>query len=564
MNQEFVEALAQLERERGIAKEVLIEAVEAALVSALKRDQRSAQNIRVQLDPETGEIKVFSRRTVVEEVTDEREEISLAEAKALDPRYQVGDVVEQLIQPKEFGRIAAQTAKQVVVQRIREAERALIYDEYANRVGDIVTGIVHRFEQKNVYVDLGKVEGILPPSEQTPGERYEQGMRLKVYIVEVKRTTKGPQVIVSRSRAGLLKRLFELEVPEIQEGLVEIKAIAREPGARSKIAVYSREPHVDPVGACVGARGSRVQMIVRELRGEKIDIIPWNPDWEIFISKAMSPARVAAVQLAPSKRLALVVVPDHQLSLAIGKEGQNARLAAKLTGWRIDIRSESQIAEMTEEELEAIIPYEDQYTEVPVELPPLEETGAAPSADETVSPERIEIEEEEPAAVLPAGPEETVVEEMTVEPPEEPEEEEEEKRRPKESIKRRLRKGRSKQRELELELESVDETGIGFFSDVLGSREAKTEMEAAPEGQPQEEGRPVAAAEEAPEFTSPLALALSKVREMMGEQPPTTLAEAMLKAKAGEKKSPGEEKTGEAKKGRAKQAKKQESKTAEE
>lgn len=560
MNQEFVEALAQLERERGIAKEVLIEAVEAALVSALKRDQRSAQNIRVQLDPETGEIKVFSRRTVVEEVTDEREEISLAEAKALDPRYQVGDVVEQLIQPKEFGRIAAQTAKQVVVQRIREAERALIYDEYANRVGDIVTGIVHRFEQKNVYVDLGKVEGILPPSEQTPGERYEQGMRLKVYIVEVKRTTKGPQVIVSRSRAGLLKRLFELEVPEIQEGLVEIKAIAREPGARSKIAVYSREPHVDPVGACVGARGSRVQMIVRELRGEKIDIIPWNPDWEIFISKAMSPARVAAVQLAPSKRLALVVVPDHQLSLAIGKEGQNARLAAKLTGWRIDIRSESQIAEMTEEELEAIIPYEDQYTEVPVELPPLEEPGVTASEGETMPPEGVE---EEPAAVvLPSGPEEAVGEEATEELPEEEEEEEEKERRPKESIKRRLRKGRSKQRELELELESMDDSGIDFFSDVLGSREAKTETGAAPESQ--EEAPAITASEEAPVFESPLALALSKVREMMGEEPPTALAEALLKAKAAEKNSPPEEKTGEVKKGRAKQSKKKETKTAEE
>ncbi|NLG83559.1 MAG: transcription termination/antitermination protein NusA [Firmicutes bacterium] len=553
MNQEFVEALAQLERERGIAKEVLIEAVEAALVSALKRDQRSAQNIRVQLDPATGEIKVFHRRTVVEEVTDEREEISLAEAQALDPRYQVGDVVEELIQPKEFGRIAAQTAKQVVVQRIREAERALIYDEYANRVGDIVTGIVHRFEQKNVYVDLGKVEGILPPGEQTPGEKYEQGMRLKVYIVEVKRTTKGPQVIVSRSRAGLLKRLFELEVPEIQEGLVEIKAIAREPGARSKIAVYSREPHVDPVGACVGARGSRVQMIVRELRGERIDIIPWNPDWEIFISKAMSPARVAAVQLAPSKRLALVVVPDHQLSLAIGKEGQNARLAAKLTGWRIDIRSESQIAEMTEEELEAIIPYEDQYTEVPVELPPLEEE-AVPVAGAGVSPEGME--EGEPAAV-PAAPEETMAEEMAVNPPEEVEEpeEEEEERRSKETVKRRIRKGRSKKREIELELETVEETGIGFFSDVLGSRTARTEPETTPEKQPQE-GGPVAVSEE--EFTSPLALALSKVRAMMGDQPSTALAEALLKAKT------DEEKTEEKKKSRGKQGKKKATKTAEE
>ncbi len=441
MNQEFVEALDQLERERGIAKEVLVEAVEAALVSALKRDQRSAQNIRVQLDPATGEIKVFNRRTVVEEVMDEREEISLAEAKAISPHFELGDTVEEAILPKEFGRIAAQTAKQVVVQRIREAERSLIYDEFTNRVGDIITGIVQRYEQRNVFVDLGKVEGILPPSEQMPGERYEQGMRLKVYIVEVKRTTKGPQVITSRTRAGLLKRLFELEVPEIQEGLVEIKAVAREPGARSKIAVFSREPHVDPVGACVGARGNRVQMIVRELKGEKIDIIPWNPDWEMFISKAMSPARVAAVQLAPSRKIALVVVPDHQLSLAIGREGQNARLAAKLTGWRIDIRSETQIAEMTEEELEAIIPFEDEYAQPPAEQPPSAEERIAEAAQPEL-PAAAPLEE---IPVELAGEEQKPIGEA-----------EEEEGRPKEGAKRKARKGRTKQREIELEMEPLD------------------------------------------------------------------------------------------------------------
>ncbi|MGE5599421.1 MAG: transcription termination factor NusA [Bacteroidota bacterium] len=485
MNQEFVEALDQLERERGIAKEILVEAVEAALVSALKRDQKSGQNVRVQLDPDTGEIKVFNRRTVVEEVLDDREEIDLTEAKRIDPRYELGDVVEEEIRPKEFGRIAAQTAKQVVVQRIREAERTLIYDEFATRVGDIITGIVQRFEQRNVLIDLGKVEGVLPQAEQIPGERYEQGMRLKVYIVEVKRTTKGPQVIVSRTRAGLLKRLFELEVPEIQDGLVEIKGVAREPGARSKIAVYSREPHVDPVGACVGTRGNRVQMIVKELRGERIDIIPWNPDWEMFIAKAMSPARVAAVQLAPSKKIALVVVPDHQLSLSIGREGQNARLAAKLTGWKIDIRSESQIAEMTEEELEAIIPLEDEYA-LPEEERPAEEIELPADAEEE-EPSPAPEEEASVGPVVEAGA------------PADEEEEEEVKR---EGAKRWTRKGRAKQREIEMELETLEDAGLGFFSDVLDSRRAEEEQ-----ARKQADGT---AQNDEPSTDSPLATALAK------------------------------------------------------
>lgn len=498
MNQEFVEALDQLERERGIAKEVLVEAVEAALVSALKRDQKTGQNIRVQLDPNTGEIKVFNSRLVVEEVADEREEISLAEAKSIDPRYELGDTVEQAVQPKEFGRIAAQTAKQVVVQRIREAERSLIYEEFANRVGDIITGIVQRYEQRNVYIDLGKVEGILPLSEQIPGERYEQGSRIKLYLLEVKRTTKGPQVILSRTRPGLLKRLFELEVPEIQEGLVEIKAVAREPGARSKIAVYSREPHVDPVGACVGARGNRVQMVVRELRGEKIDIIPWNPDWELFISKAMSPARVAAVQLAPSKKIALIVVPDHQLSLAIGREGQNARLAAKLTGWRIDIRSESQIAEMTEDELEAIIPLEDEYTGPPIELPSDEDQLEPVVGMESEPQEEREMPEEvPPAEQIEAVP---LAAEVKVEDEEE---------KPKEASKKKMRKGRTKQREIELELETMDDSGMGFFSDVLSSRKAGKEDADMP----------------AEEETPPI------FEQIDVDEAPSALAEALLKLK---------------------------------
>ena len=511
MNQEFVEALGQLERERGIAKEVLVEAVEAALVSALKRDQKSAQNIRVQLDPTNGVIRVFNRRLVVEEVLDDHEEVDLEQAKKIDPHYQMGDFVEEEIQPKEFGRIAAQTAKQVVVQRIREAERSLIYDEFVNRVGDIVTGVVQRYEQRNVFIDLGKVEGTLPPSEQIPGERYEQGNRLKVLVVEVKRTPKGPQVITSRTRAGLLKRLFELEVPEIQEGLVEIKAVAREAGARSKIAVYSREPHVDPVGACVGARGNRVQMIVRELKGEKIDIIPWNPDWEMFISKAMSPARVAAVQLASGRKIALVVVPDHQLSLSIGKEGQNVRLAAKLTGWKIDIRSESQIAEMTEEELEAIIPFEEEYAEPEQKSADedLEQVavdqGLALVDDEVIAPE-------EPGATWEK--QKGTAEEM---PPTDEEEQEQE------APRRKVRKGgRTKQREIELEMESMDDTGLGFFSDVLGDGK---------EGEKAAGDEVAVPAEESAPDDSPIAKALSKAKDRVevNREELSPIATALLK-----------------------------------
>ena len=341
MNRDLVEALAVVEKEKGISKEILIEAIESALTSAYKKDQKGAQRVRVQLDPETGDFRVFTYKTVVEEKKDDAAEISLAEAKAIDPQYQLGDEVEIEIFPQEFGRIAAQTAKQVVVQRIREAERALIYEEYSSRVGDIITGVIRRFEQKTVFIDLGRAEAILPAGEQIPGERYEQGARLKTYLVEVKKTTKGPQIILSRTRNGLLTRLLELEVPEIQEGSVEIKAGAREPGVRSKVAVYSKYENVDPVGACVGTRGSRIQMIVRELRGEKIDVIPWQPEPELFIIRAMSPARVYDVKLLPSKKVALVIVPDNQLSLAIGKEGQNARLAARLTGWKVDIKSET-------------------------------------------------------------------------------------------------------------------------------------------------------------------------------------------------------------------------------
>lgn len=347
MNAEFMQAFEQLGREKGIAPEVLFDAIEAALISAYKRNFSSAQNVRVLLERENGEIHVYARKTVVDDVKDPRLEISLTEARAINPRYELEDVVEMEVTPKNFGRIAAQTAKQVVVQRIREAERGIIYEEFSSRESDIVTGIVQRIEQKNVYIDLGKAEAILAPSEQIPGEAYRHGDRLKTYIIEVKKTTKGPQILVSRTHPGLLKRLFELEVPEIHDGVVEIKAVSREPGLRSKISVHSRDENVDPVGACVGHKGMRVQTIVNELKGEKIDIVKWNTDPAKYIANALSPAKVVAVEVNETDKTSRVVVPDYQLSLAIGKEGQNARLAAKLTNWKIDIKSESQAQSVT-------------------------------------------------------------------------------------------------------------------------------------------------------------------------------------------------------------------------
>ncbi|WP_368292691.1 transcription termination factor NusA [Dehalobacter sp. TBBPA1] len=342
MNMEFIEAIHELEKEKGISTEILFEAIEAALISAYKKNFSSLQNVRIHIDRLNGEIKVYARKNVVEIADDPRTQISLEEAKKMDPNYSTEDIVEFEVTPRDFGRIAAQTAKQVVVQRIREAERGLIYDEYINREGDIVTGIVQRYEQRNVIVDLGKVEAVLPASEQNPGVNYQPFERIKAYVVEVKKTTKGPQILLSRTHPGLIKRLFELEVPEIHDGIVEIKAVAREAGARSKIAVYSKDKNVDPVGACVGPKGSRVQNIVNELKGEKMDIINWSADPIDFVSNALSPARVLGVYPRYEDKVTLVVVPDYQLSLAIGKEGQNARLAAKLTGWKIDIKNETQ------------------------------------------------------------------------------------------------------------------------------------------------------------------------------------------------------------------------------
>ena len=348
--QEFLATLHELAEEKGIDAEVLFEAIEAALITAYKRNFGSAQNVRVTLSRETGTYHVYAIKTVVEEPENEIEQISLAQARTIKPEYEVGDVIEIEVTPANFGRVAAQTAKQVVVQRIREDERGIIYEEFSSRESDIVTGLVERVENRNVYIDLGKTVAVLTPAEQIPTETYQHGDRIKAYIVEVKRTTKGPQIVVSRTHPGLLKRLFELEVPEIGEGIVEIKSVAREPGNRSKIAVWSNDPDVDPVGSCVGHKGMRVQAIVDELGSEKIDIVKWNEDSAKFIANALSPAKVVSVAVNEEEKVSRVVVPDYQLSLAIGKEGQNARLAAKLTGWKIDIKSVSQAEG---EELEA-------------------------------------------------------------------------------------------------------------------------------------------------------------------------------------------------------------------
>lgn len=345
MNLELIQALNDLQKEKGINSEIIIEAIEAALISAYKKNFGSLQNVRVSIDRITGEIKVYARKEVVEQVEDERTEISLADARKINANYEINDVVESEVTPKNFGRIAAQTAKQVVVQRIREAERSLIFDEFANRESDIVTGTIQRQEGKNIFIDLGKTEAVLTQTEQIPGESYNIHERIKAYIVEVRKTNKGPQIIVSRTHPGLLKRLFELEVPEIHDGVVEIKSVSREAGSRSKISVYSHDENVDPVGACVGPKGMRVQTIVNELKGEKIDIVKWDKDMAVYIANSLSPAKVLDVQVNEEDKKARVIVPDFQLSLAIGKEGQNARLAAKLTGWKIDIKSETQAKE---------------------------------------------------------------------------------------------------------------------------------------------------------------------------------------------------------------------------
>ncbi len=348
MNKELLNAIAFLSKEKGVSTDVICDSLEAVLITAYKKEPEANPIADVELNRETGDYRIVAAQTVVDEVENPHNEISLEDARKINPEYEVGDVVNVDVTPDNFGRIAAQAAKQVMIQRLREAERNIVYDEFYNRTDDIITGLIQRIENRNVYVDLGKAEAVLPVSEQIPTENYAVGQRIKCYVVEVRKTTKGAQILVSRTHPGLLKRLFELEVPEIYEGVVELKSVAREPGRRSKIAVYSRDENVDSVGACVGPKGTRVQNIVTELQNEKIDIVKWDEDPAVYIANALSPAQVISVTVDESDKSSSVVVPDYQLSLAIGKAGQNARLAAKLTNWKIDIKSESQAQEAAE------------------------------------------------------------------------------------------------------------------------------------------------------------------------------------------------------------------------
>lgn len=344
-SKEFLNALELVAKEKGIDKEIIFEAIEASLVSACKKHFGTSQNIKVDMNRETGEVKCFTQKTIVETVEDSQLEMSLEMARIANPNYVVGDVVDIEVTPKNFGRISAQTAKQVVVQKFREAEREILFNQYITKEREVVTAIVQRKERRNVIVQMGKIDAVLAANEQIPGEQYNFMDRVKVYVLEVKQTTKGPQIYVSRTHPELVKRLFEQEVPEVHDGTVEIKSIAREAGSRTKIAVYSKNENVDALGACVGQNGYRVNVIVNELGGEKIDVINWSEDPREFIAAALSPSKVLEVKLNEAEQSAKIVVPDHQLSLAIGKEGQNARLSAKLTGWRIDIKSETQARE---------------------------------------------------------------------------------------------------------------------------------------------------------------------------------------------------------------------------
>ena len=357
-NNELLEALNILEQEKNISKDTLLEAIENSLVTACKNHFGSSDNVKVSIDPETCEFHVFQEKTVVETVEDPVEQISLVNAKMINSKYEIGDVVNIEVQSKEFGRIATQNAKNVILQKIREEERKVLYDQYYSMEKDVVTGVVQRYVGRNVSINLGRVDAILTENEQVKGEVFKPTERIKVYILEVKATSKGPKVLVSRTHPELVKRLFESEVAEVREGIVEIKAIAREAGSRTKIAVWSNDPDVDPVGACVGMNGARVNAIVGELRGEKIDIITWNENPAMMIENALSPAKVISVIADAEEKSAKVVVPDYQLSLAIGKEGQNARLAARLTGFKIDIKSETQARESGD-----FLDYENDYEE---------------------------------------------------------------------------------------------------------------------------------------------------------------------------------------------------------
>ncbi|MBI1885294.1 MAG: transcription termination/antitermination protein NusA [Chloroflexi bacterium] len=394
MKSEFLIAITQLAAEKNLPKEVVLQAVEAALVSAYKRDAGLVGNIVVRIDREKGSVHAHQQKTVVDEVTDPKIEVTVAEAKAYLTNPALGDVIEFEVTPANAGRIAAQTAKQVVLQRLREAEREMVFEEFSNREGDIVSGVIQRLEPKQAVIDLGKTEAILPASEQVRTEQYRPGTRMKFYLLEVLRSNRGPQLVLSRTHKNLLKRLFELEVPEIYKGVVEIKSIAREAGHRSKVAVSARQEGVDPVGSCVGLRGIRIQNIVNELNGERIDVIQWDGEANRFVANALSPAQVIRVGISEAENTASVIVPDRQLSLAIGKEGQNARLAAKLTGWRIDIKPESAVEAVTAPEPEA----------APAKRPAKKRAIEVTEEERPVEPWMEVIEGEEAAAgTAPAG-----------------------------------------------------------------------------------------------------------------------------------------------------------------
>lgn len=341
MNADFIQALTEIEKEKGIPKAVIFEALKKALEKSYEKNFNDKANVIVEIDEDTGKIDVFSLLSVVEEVRDPLTEIMLESARTLQPSAMLGDTVRRAVTPKDFGRISAQTARNIVIQKIKDAERDVVYNEFADREKEMITGTVQRYERNNVYINMGRTEGILPQSEQVPGERVVPNQRMKLFIQEVRNSPKGPQIVLSRANPGLVIRLFEMEVPEIADGIVEIFSIAREAGSRTKISVFSRDENVDPVGACVGFKGARVKAIVDELGGEKIDIIIWDKDIHTFIANSLSPSKVKRVIIKDKEKTALVIVPDDQLSLAIGKEGQNARLAAKLTGWKIDIKGES-------------------------------------------------------------------------------------------------------------------------------------------------------------------------------------------------------------------------------
>ena len=390
MNTELMEALEVLEKEKNISKDTLLEAIEQSLIQACKNHFGKADNVHVTINPETCDFSVYADRSIVEYVEDPAMEISLADALKITSRAEIGGMIQVPIQSKEFGRIATQNAKNVILQKIREEERKVLYDEYYGKEKEVVTGIVQRVMGKNVSINLGKADAVLTENEQVKGETFQPTERVKVYILEVKDTPKGPRILVSRTHPGLVKRLFESEVAEVRDGTVEIKSIAREAGSRTKIAVWSNDPDVDAVGACVGMNGARVGAVVNELHGEKIDIINWDENPAILIENALSPAKVIAVMADPDEKTALVVVPDYQLSLAIGKEGQNARLAARLTGFKIDIKSETQAKESGEfddlfgdnGEYEESADYEDDYTDKNYTSDDYEEAAAADSTPE--------------------------------------------------------------------------------------------------------------------------------------------------------------------------------------